>query len=116
MPFFAPGARSQYEFGGWWRISKVQFLQPNSPELFDLFEKKFNTQKQRTKEAWLASLNRLWAVVTLEKDGTKKDDPLSVDENTTVELQLIESRMNDTPIEENINAISTSSAVSTMTI
>ena len=86
-----PFKRWTFDFAGWWNIQNVEFLAPRSAELVALFDKKFNNQgrngryqnqsfsahrgkpKKRTEEAWRESLNREWAIVTLEQNHSRKD-------------------------------------------
>lgn len=84
--------RNTFEFEGYWHILSVQWLQPHSPELITQLERKFNPTSptkpkrsfgrkaehrpvERTEKAWKDSLEREWAVVTLEKDLSRLDPP-----------------------------------------
>lgn len=80
---FDQGRRSSYSsrihsfsFDGYYRISRLVFLEPNSPDLVRMLEQKFTRKNrsgrvmhyQRDKGSWQASLAKRWAVVKLEKD------------------------------------------------
>ncbi|TCD65918.1 hypothetical protein EIP91_002033, partial [Steccherinum ochraceum] len=80
-----------FEFSGYYRISGIKWLKPQSQELVDYLDKKFNPQptssgrskgfwkqstpRERSSESWRESLGREWAVVELKKDNTKKNSP-----------------------------------------
>lgn len=65
-----------FTFDGWYRISRLEFLEPNSEKLVRMLEQKWSyttskgqvRQKQRAREGWTQSLSFRWAVVKLEKD------------------------------------------------
>lgn len=81
-PFRRTGREKAFEFDGWWRIVVINFLEPRSEELVAMLDKKFSRPQRRggfgsgrrdqgqarTVEAWTSSLNRRWAVVSLEKN------------------------------------------------
>jgi len=101
--------RPSFKFSGWWRIKAIRYLEPNSPELIAMFERKFNVGRTnrrgqqgrgRTEGAWKASLSSRWAVLTLEKNPDRCDNPLpndlgAVQKHTSVTEMLRRLRMGD---------------------
>lgn len=72
------GGRRSFKFSGYHRITRLQFLEPNTPELTKMLQQKWSITNQRTgrtrdrerdAEAWEKSYNMRWAVVKFEKDG-----------------------------------------------
>lgn len=91
VPFRGVGRGKVFEFDGWWRIVRIDFLEPQSQELISMLDRKFSRpqrkggfasdhrdqSKARRAEAWADSLSRRWAVVLLEKNIALKDNPVS---------------------------------------
>lgn len=69
-----PAVRA-YKFTGYFRVSRVAFLEPDSPELVRMLEQKWQRTDrfgnvgvaQRGGEKWRESLSQRWAVVKLEE-------------------------------------------------
>lgn len=63
-----------FEFDGWFKIKRLTFLEPKSPELVKMLEQKWQTAKgnhrERNPAGWETSLNLKWAVIKLVKDQT----------------------------------------------
>jgi hypothetical protein len=68
--------RRQFAFVGWYLVSQISVLAPNSQELVRMLGQKWTKfdrfgrpmkEKQRDENAWKASLNHEWAVVKLQK-------------------------------------------------
>ena len=71
-----------FKFGGWYTIDKVDFLEPNNPELIRMLEQKWS-KKDRNGDAyveerrgtdWNRSLGYRWAVVKLNIDETAMEE------------------------------------------
>lgn len=70
------GRKGGFEFAGYHKISRLQFLEPFSDELQRMLMQKFSkvdkhgqvTQQQRSRNAWEASMRHRWAVMKLDKD------------------------------------------------
>lgn len=70
-----PGIRN-FKFLGYYRIVRLTFLEPRTPELVRMLEQKWTLtnsrgqvrQKQRGREGWNESMGHRWAVVKLERD------------------------------------------------
>jgi hypothetical protein len=68
--------RRNWSFDGWYKITKLVFLEPDSPELVRMLEQKFTQttargnvkEFDRSAEKWQKSLRTRWAVIKLEKD------------------------------------------------
>jgi hypothetical protein len=69
--------KRSFAFEGYYRISRIEFVEPRSPELVRLLEQKWGPAsnargwgggKQRSKEDWAKSLRLRWAVIKMEKD------------------------------------------------
>lgn len=102
-PFRRTGREKAFEFDGWWRIVVINFLEPRSEELVAMLDKKFSRPQRRggfgsgrrdqgqarTVEAWTSSLNRRWAVVSLEKNTARKDNPVNEFAVTTQRLRRL---------------------------
>jgi len=69
------GARS-FTFEGWFKIERLAFLEPRSPELVRMLEQKWTktdrhgraVQRARDSRAWEQSLGYRWAVIEFAKD------------------------------------------------
>ncbi len=67
---------SGFEFTGYYRIVKVAFLEPGSPDLLRMLKQKFShtdrwgqtRAKERSKAKWEESLSKRWAVIKFEND------------------------------------------------
>ena len=68
--------RRQFAFVGWYLVSQISILAPNSQELVRMLGQKWTKldrfgrpmkEKQRDENAWKASLKHEWAVLKLEK-------------------------------------------------
>ncbi|KIW79692.1 hypothetical protein Z517_06306 [Fonsecaea pedrosoi CBS 271.37] len=66
-----------FKFAGYYRIVRLTFLQPHSPDLVRMLEQKWSLrnprtgqvrQRQRDAGAWQESLKMKWAVVKFERD------------------------------------------------
>lgn len=70
------GRKGGFEFVGYHKITRLQFLEPYSDELQRMLMQKFSradtygkiVQQQRSRHAWEASMSHRWAVMKLEKD------------------------------------------------
>ena len=90
-PFHSRKGRQVMEYGGWWKIIRIEYLEPQSEELITMLERKFSQPtrkgrfgsnhrdqgKTRTAEAWAESLSLRWAVITLERNKARNDNPLN---------------------------------------
>lgn len=102
-PFRRTGREKAFEFDGWWRIVVINFLEPRSEELVAMLDKKFSRPQRRgvfgsgrrdqgqarTVEAWTSSLNRRWAVVSLEKNTARKENTVNEFAETTQRLRRL---------------------------
>ena len=65
-----------YKFDGWYNVSKVTFLEPNSDDLIRMLEQKWTKKdkygrdrvEERRGADWEKSLSYRWAVVKLDRD------------------------------------------------
>lgn len=65
-----------FHFSGYYKIARLQYLAPQSADLFRMLEQKFSTidrfgrvkQRQRSAASWQASMRLPWAVVKMEQD------------------------------------------------
>lgn len=65
-----------FRFEGYYKITHLQYLPPQSPELYRMIEQKFSTmdrfgrwkQKIRSAASWNASMSLMWAVIKMEQD------------------------------------------------
>ena len=65
-----------YKFDGWYNLSKVTFLEPNSDDLIRMLEQKWTKKdrygrvrvEERSGAGWEKSLSYRWAVVKLDRD------------------------------------------------
>lgn len=65
-----------FRFSGYYKITRLQYLAPQSADLFRMLEQKFSTvdrfgrvkQRQRSAASWEASMSFTWAVVKMEPD------------------------------------------------
>lgn len=69
------GTSAAYTFDGWYKISRIQFLAPESDELVRMLEQKWTKvkggktiQEARSSAGFKRSLSLRWAVVQFEKD------------------------------------------------
>ncbi|KAJ9617182.1 hypothetical protein H2200_000903 [Cladophialophora chaetospira] len=84
IAIFSQGARfsklrPSFTFQGYYRITNLQFLEPNTPDLARMLQQKWTVTNQRTgrvherqrdMQSWEKSFNLRWAVVKFEKDET----------------------------------------------
>ncbi|KAK4507550.1 hypothetical protein PRZ48_001285 [Zasmidium cellare] len=103
-------------FDGWYQIDRLAFLNPGSPELVKMLEKKWTKTdrfgnarpQERSEEKWKESLSHRWAVLKLRKDkvaekelGVPKIERLDLDPESpkvarkSVNEMLAEMRMGD---------------------
>lgn len=67
--------KGRFEFAGYHQIARLAYLEPHSDELQRTLQQKFSRvdshgnviQKQRSREAWFASMCHRWAVIKLQK-------------------------------------------------
>lgn len=74
-----------FVFDGWYRVSRLAFLQPRSDDLVRMLDQKFSIadgssettiERVRTRDTWESCFNKRWAVVKLEKcDEPSKQAP-----------------------------------------
>lgn len=65
-----------FRFAGYHKITNLQYLPPQSAELYRMLEQKFSTmdrfgrwtQKKRSAASWNASMSLMWAVIKMERD------------------------------------------------
>lgn len=65
-----------FRFEGYYKITNLQYLPPQSAELYRMLEQKFSTmdrfgrvkQKARSAASWNASMSLMWAVIKMERD------------------------------------------------
>ena len=80
-------------------IKSVTYLQPGSPELIELLNRKFGSQrKERTSESWQSSLSTKWAVVEMgeAEKGRNPMVPLKkMKDEKSVNEMLREMRVRD---------------------
>lgn len=90
-PFHSRTGRQVMEFDGWWKLIRIEYLESQSEGLITMLERKFSRPgrkgrfgsnsraqgKTRTAEAWAESLSLRWAVITLERNKTRNDNPLN---------------------------------------
>ena len=71
-----------YQFEGWYKIERISFLEPHSPELVRMLEQKwsktdkrgFTKVQERTGSGWNESLGYRWAVLKLaEHEAAKRE-------------------------------------------
>lgn len=70
------GRKGGFEFAGYHKITRLQFLEPYNDELQRMLMQNFSkvnahgkiVQQQRSHHAWDASMSHRWAVMKLEKD------------------------------------------------
>lgn len=78
---FGRGQGGRFNFVGYYKLNRLQFLESGSEDLLRMLEQKFtrtnkygrSRQQQRDPDAWKASLNHRWAVLKLEKDVEATD-------------------------------------------
>lgn len=89
------GSRNFFHFTGWHTISRVALLAPRSMAVTKMLEQKWTANprprhaardKARPKEAWIADLQREWAVIKLVKlhpgeEGCPLDPPIKWNES-----------------------------------
>jgi hypothetical protein len=104
-----------YQFEGWYNVDKLQFLEPNSPELVRMLELKWSREdkhgqtytSQRRGTDWDKSLGHRWAVAKLkiDKDACRAKGESQIERlperrksstaNKSVNEMLAELRMKD---------------------
>lgn len=65
-----------FKFEGWFKIERLAFLEPQSPELIRMLQQKWQktdrsgnvVQKKRDEKGWQESLSQRWAVIKFAKD------------------------------------------------
>ena len=71
------------EFDGWYLIKRIQFLEPETPDLIRMLEQKWAltnkdgevTHRERNPKSWEESLKSRWAVVQWEKCAVQTPEP-----------------------------------------
>ncbi|CAA9961523.1 hypothetical protein PTMSG1_04907 [Pyrenophora teres f. maculata] len=73
---YIPWNNRSFKFIGWYKISRLQFLKPNSPSLLHMLKRKWGTidhcdralSIDQHQAKWGYSLSYNWAVIKMEKD------------------------------------------------
>ncbi|GAB1735177.1 hypothetical protein NU219Hw_g243t1 [Hortaea werneckii] len=71
-----------FNFEGWFKIERLAFLEPQSPELIRMLQQKWQktdrfgnvVQRKRDEKGWQESLNQRWAVIKFAEDQEAKQE------------------------------------------
>ncbi|KAI7483372.1 hypothetical protein KC351_g5207 [Hortaea werneckii] len=71
-----------FNFEGWFKIERLAFLEPQSPELIRMLQQKWQktdrsgnvVQKKRDEKGWQESLSQRWAVIKFAEDQEAKQE------------------------------------------
>ncbi|KAI7545579.1 hypothetical protein KC331_g6133 [Hortaea werneckii] len=96
-----------FNFEGWFKIERLAFLEPQSPELIRMLQQKWQktdrfgnvVQRKRDEKGWQESLSQRWAVIKFAKDQE------AMEEFSTPKIERIEEEENHKKPHKTVNEI-----------